>query len=73
MKKHYIFSKEGAMISLGLNTPESLNYYIKKAKKLGVNVSKKIGGIEYYDIDSLVHPENHLYDGMGGQQLSFKF
>jgi len=76
MKKlHFIFSKEGAITALGLKSLESLNYYIRKAKKLGVIVSKTIGGIELYDIDCLEYPEDHLPKKSltMGKQLSFEF
>lgn len=58
---HYIYTKEGAVKALGLNEVGKLNYYIKKAKKVGDEPSKIIGGIEYFDIDILKNPtENKI-------------
>lgn len=75
---HYIFSKEGAMETLGLNSLSSLDYHIGKAKKLGVIVSKLIGGVELFNVDCLEYPEDHIpvdhqYDGRHGEQLTFQF
>jgi len=48
---HYIYTKEGVQFAMGLNHITEVNYYLKKAEKLGLKPSKVIGGVELYDID----------------------
>ncbi len=55
--QHFLYTRAGAEIAL--NT-KSLNYRIKAAKKLGLTVSKTIGGIEYFDLDVLENPQTIL-------------
>ncbi|MEA2098934.1 MAG: hypothetical protein U9P72_02255 [Campylobacterota bacterium] len=69
----YMFTREGLIQALDLSSLESLNYHIRKAKKLGVKTSKNIGGVELFDIDCLEYPENHIFDGRNGEQLFFEF
>ena len=57
LKPHFIYSKEGAAMAMGLTENSEVNYYINRAKKLGIkNISKRLGGIEYFDIDMLQNP-----------------
>jgi len=53
---HYIYTKEGAAEAMGLRKSMELNYYIKKAKRVGLEPSKMLGGIEYFDLEMLVNP-----------------
>ena len=81
LKPHYVYSKEGASLAMGLTEKSDINYYIKKAKKLGIeNMSKIIGGIEYFDIDMLENPKLYINDKLiilfgksKNGQLFFKF
>ena len=81
LKPHYVFSKEGASAAMGLTEKSDINYYIKKAKKLGIkDMSKVIGGIEYFDIDMLENPKLYieeqaiiLFGKSKKGQLFFKF
>jgi len=72
MKHHYVFSKEGVAVTTKKSL-ENINYYIKKAKKLGVKCSKPVGGVELFDIDILLYPEDHIYDDREREQLHFEF
>jgi len=58
---HFVYTKEGAADVLGLGNVNSLLYYIKKAKAAGVEPSKTIGGIEYYDVDILLNTPSDNY------------
>lgn len=58
---HYIYTKEGAVDALGLRDVKALRYYIKKAKAAGVEPSKRIGGVEYFDIDILLNTPSYNY------------
>jgi len=73
--KHFIFNRDGVIEALGLNSLDSFNYYIKKAEKQNAEVSKIIGGVELFDIDTLEHPEKYANeksrDSKG--QLHFSF
>lgn len=60
---HYTFTKEGAAVALELNSTKQILYHIKKAKKLGLeNISKYIGGIEYFDANMLENPKLYITD-----------
>ena len=58
---HYIYTKRGATDALGLSNTNDLNYYIKKAKIAGVEPSKTIGGVEYFDVDILQNTPSNNY------------
>lgn len=50
---HYIYTKEGIRITIGLKTTEEINRYKKKALKKGFKPSKIIAGVEYFDYEQL--------------------
>ena len=53
---HFIFTKEGVQLALGLSRLEDVNYYIKKALKLGVKPYKIMHHEKFYDVDILMNP-----------------
>jgi len=53
---HFIYSKEGVQLALGLSRLEDVNYYIKKALKLGVKPYKIMHHEKFYDVDILMNP-----------------
>ncbi len=53
---HFIYSKEGVQFALGLKRLEDVNYYIKKALKLGVKPYKIMHHEKFYDVDILMNP-----------------
>jgi hypothetical protein len=56
-----MFTKEGAAEVLGLTGSKQILYYIKRAKKLGLeNISKMIGGVEYFDAYMLDNPKLYI-------------
>ena len=55
---HFVYTREGVARAMGLRSVNGLGYHIKKAKQLGVNPSKIIGGVEYFDIDIVEDPES---------------
>jgi hypothetical protein len=58
LKPHYIHTREGVAEALRLKSNRQLPRYIKKAKELGLeNISKILGGIEYFDPNMLKNPE----------------
>lgn len=77
MKAHYIYTKYGAFLAMGLRDESRLDYHIKKVKKMGLKVSKIIHGIEYFDIDILTNPKNYIFKKdktkVIKKQLSFNF
>ena len=58
---HFVYTKEGAANTLGLSSVNSLLYYIKKAKTVGIEPSRTIGGIEYFDVDILLNTPSDNY------------
>jgi hypothetical protein len=52
---HFIHTKEGAAIALGLRSVAEVNYYVKQAIKAGItSCSKVICGTEYFDVELLL-------------------
>ncbi len=83
MKKlHCIFTLEGAEATLGVSQA-NLQKKIKKAKKMGIEIWKIVGGRKLFDLDRIVYPEDYVEDESqytpydfredSKGQLSFKF
>jgi len=77
---HYLFNKDGVVSALGLRDASDLGYYLKRAKKFGIEVSKKVGGVELFDIDALMYPSEYKNEAANNEffkdshsQLHFKF
>jgi len=54
---HFIYSKEGVQFALGLKRLEDVNYYIKKALKIGIKPYKILHHEKLYDLDILINPQ----------------
>lgn len=56
---HYVYNKEGACAFFALSDPYQLKRYVDKAIKAGAKPSKKIGGVEMFDVSVLMNPEEY--------------
>lgn len=52
---HFVYTKEAAADSMGLTSTKQISYYINQCLNKGIDPSKRIGGVEYFDVDMLLN------------------
>ncbi len=75
---HFVYTKEAAADSMGLTSVDQIRYYINRCLNQGIKPSRKIGGVEYFDVDmllsvSMTKTHKKIIHIQQPQQLSFNF